>query len=330
MPHIIEDPSLPAPILNALRESIFEYSTDRKKFMSQFEGQYDFEFSVTDLTRPTKQYWLSKRYGDEITIDLVKDNYWSLLGSIAHFILEHYAPAHYLVEERQHCILNVDGHRVLFHGKPDAYDPEIKMLYDYKFTSPYSFLNLKWEYEFQLNANKYLFDTRGIKTDRIANVYMFRELNAQHQRTIPNYPTKFIEVKEFEPWERSVTENKIKELILEKINASQLKRKELPDCSDEERWMRDSRWVAYKRKKATKKEPYPDFSSKAFLWADTEQELNQQLEVVNEEVKKEYRPGEAKRCDSYCAVAPWCHQRQQELKLIEEQKKNRIEVTTDD
>lgn len=318
MPHFIYDPDLPTPLINALKESVFEYSKARKKFLSRFEGQYDVEFSVTDLTTPPKLLWLKRRHRKEIVINLVEDNYLALLGTSIHSILEKYAPKECIVEDRQHSIFNIEGVRVLFHGQPDVYDPHICLLDDYKHTSPKAVMYDKWEYEFQLNANKYLFEGRGMKVSRIRNIYLLRDLDRREQERNPHYPTSYIIKKEFEPWNRSVTEAKIKELIAQRINARELKRKELPDCTEEERWMRGAKYTIEKRVKAKSGE-VGEWRKTAFKVFDTEEECKTFLRFnpQDEETKIEYRPGTALRCEKYCPVVQWCHQRQSELKLLE-------------
>jgi hypothetical protein len=100
MPHFIIDEDLPESLERALKASVFEYSADRKEFLARFEGQYDEEFSVTDLPQAPKQLWLRRKFRDDIVIDLVKDNYFALLGTIVHAILEKYAPPDSIVEGR--------------------------------------------------------------------------------------------------------------------------------------------------------------------------------------------------------------------------------------
>jgi hypothetical protein len=319
-------PGLPAPLEAALKGAQYEYSKDRKEFLDGLKGQYDVEFSVTDLTRPVKQVWLGRKFSDDLVIDLVKDNFYSLLGSVTHWILQRYAPPHCVVESREYVILNIQGLRVLIHGQNDLYDPYTFTLDDYKVTSGWSWLYEKSEYEFQLNANKYIRDTRhpGQSIKNIRNIYLFRHLDKAAQERNPEYPTSNIQIKVFKPWERSVTEAKIRELAIKKLAHMKTKWQSLPDCTDEERWIRDSRWSVYFRKKQAKKGEIPDFSSKTSHHFDSAEGAAEFIASATEETKLVKRTGEPKRCMEFCAVAPFCKQFQDELKSKQQENEQSI------
>lgn len=317
MPHIKVMPGLPKPIERALRGAVFEYSVARKKFLERFAGKFDHEFSVTDLMQAPKQLWLRRQFREDIVIDLVRDNYFSLLGSVVHHILEKYAPPSCIVEERQHTLMEVDGYKILLHGQPDLYDPDGEQLDDYKFVSAFAVLYEKAEYEFQLNVGKYLFETRGIPVKGLRNIYLFRHLDKIAQMRNPDYPRENIFIKVHQPWTRSVTESKIRSLISNLVKYSKFPWKQLPDCTDAERWIRESSWAVMKRKKGTKKQPIQDWGKLAFARFDTEKEARDFIGNSNEveEMKIEKRIGEPKKCMEYCPVVPWCQQRQAELNL---------------
>jgi hypothetical protein len=320
MPQFIVHPDCPAPLEQALRSAVFEYSMERKKFLKRFEGQYDEEFSITDLPLAPKQLWLKRKWWDDIRIDLVRDNYSSLLGQIVHFILEHHAPPNCVVEERQHTFITVAGVRVLFHGKPDLYDPKDKRIDDYKFCSAISMLYEKWEYEFQLNAGAWLFQNRGLDVSKLKNIFLFKELNAAAADKIPNYPQENIAVRKFTPWPRSVTEGKIKQLIARQLQYKHTHWKKLPDCTDAERWLRDSNWGVFKRVKPKRHQRIGDWSKLAAKRFSTEKEAQEYADLhtsmgIDTEIKK--KVGTPKKCDKYCPVVGWCAQRQNELKLKE-------------
>lgn len=321
MPHFQVMEGLPKPLERALRSSVFEYSRARREFLEPLKGQYDVEFSVTDLYKSPKQLWLTRKFRDDIVINLVKDNFLSLLGNIVHYILEHHAPPHCIVEERQYVILNVGGVRVLFHGCPDLYDPETQSLDDYKFTSGYAVLYEKAEYEFQLNANAFLLESRGLEVRRIRNVYMFRYLDPIAQQRNPEYPKENVYLKHFKQWDRSVTEAKIRERIALHLKYRATMWKKLPDCSDEDRWIRNTTFAVYKRKNGTKKAPIQDWSSKSIARCETQEEaedfIKRNKDDIPQEMKWIKKPGEPKRCQEFCPVAGWCDQYQNELKQNE-------------
>lgn len=310
---------LPAPIERALRSSVFEYSVARKKFLKQFEGQYDEEFSVTDLMQAPKQLWLKRKFREDIVIDLVRDNYHSLLGSVVHSILEKYAPPEWIIEERQHTILNVDGKRILIHGQPDCFDPSTGKLIDYKFTSGYAVLYDKKEYEFQLNANAWLFENRGFNVTGIENIYLFRHLDKQAIARNPEYPKENIRIKGFKLQGHKKTEQQIIGLVRNLMKHKGTPWKKLPDCTDEERWIRDSSFAVIKRKKGTKKQPKQDWSKTATASFDTQSQAIRFIaqSEIEEEMKVVKRSGNPRKCEEFCPVVAWCGQRQAELKAKE-------------
>jgi len=321
MPQFLIQEGCPLPLERALRNAVFEYSARRKKFLERFKGLYDEEFSITDLYQGPRQIWMKRKWWDDIQINLIRDNYYSLLGNVVHSILEQYAPASYIVEERQHTILNVDGVRVLFHGQPDAYDPETLTLYDYKFVSAYAIMYDKKEYEFQLNAGAYLFANRGIRVAQLINIYMFRHLDPIAMLRTPGYPQENIQPKQIPLWDRATTEKKIKELISKILVHKETHWKKLPECTDDERWLRDTKYAVIKRNKAKSHQRLGDWPKNNASIARFETMLEAKGFIQNttekEEMKIEKRLGEPKKCDQYCPVVTFCSQRQNELKSKE-------------
>lgn len=312
-------PGLPAPIERALRAAVYEYSAERRKFLKRFEGQYDEEFSVTDLMQAPKQLWLKRKFRDDLVIDLVKDNYHSLLGSVVHAILEKYAPPHAIVEERQHTIINVNGVRVLIHGQPDYFDPQTGDLIDYKFTGGYAILYDKSEYEFQLNVNSWLFRNRGLKPKSIRNIYLFRYLDPQAQRKNPDYPRDNIMPKGFVPWSHTKTEKKVHFYAARLLAHKDTPWKKLPDCTPDERWQRGNSFAVMKRKVGTKKNPIQDWGQNAVASFETKAEAVKHVAETEyeQEVKIVARLSNPRKCEDFCPVVAWCGQRQAELKSKE-------------
>lgn len=297
---IIKCPSwIPDPLKRALLNSVGEYSEVRQRFLSQFT--YDEEVSVTDLTRPIQQFWLYRLHKDKFVIDVLKDNWHSLQGSIVHFILENYALPTDLVEERQHTLMKVDDLNVLFHGCPDHYDPATKTLTDYKYTSAKSILyGTKEEYEFQLNANKYLLETRGFPVETIQNLYLFRDWNKRDKEQFEGYPEEYAKIISYEPWSRRKTENEIMEKI---SNLFSYRKKVLPECSSEERWNRTAKYQVFKRNKGNK-----EMGKRCWKSAPTLDQATALAATAEEETRIDFFPGTDTRCEDYCHANRFCKQ----------------------
>jgi len=72
----------------------------------------------------------------------------------------------------------------------------------------------------------------------------------------------------------------------------------LPECSDEERWLRNSKWAVVK-----------SGSKKAARVYDTKEDADDDLKARKDGYAVEHRPGKPVRCDgNYCGVAEWCDQ----------------------
>jgi hypothetical protein len=313
---IYDSENLPEPLVRALKRAVFDYSIARRKFLDQFTGQYDEEFSATDLSQSIKQLWLKRKFRKDIVVDLVRDNYHALLGSVIHHILEHHAPPRCIVEERLHTFLTINGVRVLLHAQPDLYDPDKLILDDWKFTSATAILYEKEEYRLQLNIGKYPSEGMGREVKRIRNIYLFRYLDQRLMQQNPDYPRENVYIKEHTPWTRQETESRIKAEISRLLKHRKTKWKELPDCTDDERWIRNTTYAIIKRVKGTKKAPIGHWGKNAYAVADTEKELIQLLKnnPVEEETKIVKRAGMPRKCMDYCPVSGWCHQYQSELK----------------
>lgn len=314
---IIEPKGLPAPIIAALKASIGEYAELRKNFLSKFH--YDEEFSVTDLTRPVRQFWLYRRHRENFVIDLVKDNWKAFQGTIVHFILENYADPDDMVEERQYVFLSSkEGKKILFHGCPDHYSPKTKHLTDYKYTSARGMLyGPKEEYIFQLNANKYLLDSRGYAVDSISNTLLFRDWSKKDQREYAEkYPDVEIVDVPYKPWDRQLTENKILERIELLLKHKDTEDDKLPGCTADERWNRTARYMVHKKLKRSRSSPCSSSSSaqetewgkRAWKSADTEEEAYAIAATATEETRIEFNQGTNVRCEDWCHANRFCGQ----------------------
>jgi hypothetical protein len=301
------------PLKLALLNSVEEYSEVRRRYLSQFE--YDEEFSVTDLTRPVRQFWLYKRHKQDFVIDLLKDNWHSLMGSIIHFILENYAPKDHLVEERQHCFFNINGKKILFHGCPDLYAIKKKALKDWKFTSAKSMCYEKNDaYEFQLQSNAFLLEGRGYPVEHIENIFCFRDRNKRDAEQYEGYPEENAQRLSYPLWPREKTES---EIISRIENLLQYKEaQELPECTEEERWNRTAKWKIKKKKKGNK-----EWMKKAWKTADTEEEARMIAATADADTEIYYSPGTDVRCEDWCHANRFCSQFHRLCRMREEQKK---------
>lgn len=312
MPHLVWADWLPAPLVNALRSSVTTYSKKKADFLAKFEGQYDEQFSVTEINQAPKVVWLKRQFSEVMTIDILEDNWFSLIGSLFHKMLEENAPSDCLVEDRQCSLMSIDGIKVLFHGEPDLYSPSDQLLTDYKFVSASALMYSQQNYIDQLQANAWLLRARGVIVKRIANAYCMRYIDRREQENNPDYPQTNVVMKEYPLLPAKETHEVIVGKLRRILNERKTPWRKLPDCTPEERWEHGS-WGVYVTLKDKKR--LGEWSSKAKGRFQSEKDAKVFASELNEEHKIEYKAGNPTLC-RYCNVVQWCGQRQAELKII--------------
>jgi PD-(D/E)XK nuclease superfamily len=266
-----------------------------REFYSKGASQY----SVTELLSPPRIRRLREQY-DEKMVEDVSDGLWSLLGSALHVVMERSITEGYISEER--LFANVD--EVTISGQIDVQKetPEGLVIIDYKMTSAWSVMVNKPEWEQQLNVYKWLVET--VKKRKVVGLQIcafIRDFSNHDARE--NYPKAPIHMVDIPMWDAVKTESYVRERLEEHRNAKMFADfgEELPLCSDEERWMRET---VYAVKRDGRKTAIKLFKS---------------IEEANELAEKEKgyvetRKGEFVRCTgNYCGVAQWCSQYQGEI-----------------
>lgn len=277
--------NLPEPLVQAVMND--KYSPGRSDYTtSQLAGT------------PARQWALKRKHKDEITED-VSDRIYSLSGQSKHVVLERAAEFceqfQYLAEERfyiERCGKTVGG-------QIDLYDKKHGILYDWKETSVYvSYLSLKDEWVRQGNINRLLLEENGYVVNEIINIALYRDWKKSLVGSTEQYPPHQVAKFEIPLWHVDETE----QFIAERISEFESAKKILPLCSDEERWKSPDVYALYS---LTKK---GELSKKATKLFDTENEAQQHMEIFNILGDIVFRPGQNRRCDSYCMVSQFCEQ----------------------
>ena len=97
------------------------------------------EISATTLIKGVKEYLLTERHWDDITVD-VKDQIWALWGTTAHKLLEKEYEGTFTEEKFEQKVGNYT-----VTGRVDCYDMENEILYDYKTTSAWKVVYKNFE-----------------------------------------------------------------------------------------------------------------------------------------------------------------------------------------
>jgi hypothetical protein len=285
---------LPAAIVEAVKNDPYTRGTKRA------------DISATQLISPPRKIELERRFRDQLEED-ASDRIWALLGQSVHTILERAEPSE-LVERR----LYADFGGWTVSGQFDRLHVRAGVLQDYKVTSVYSGMQgAKAEWVAQLNVLAELCEQNGYVIERAEVVAIYRDWSKREaaQRAEAgktDYPPAQVAIIELPLWPSPMRT----EFIERRVAAHRTARESgsLPECTKDERWIRDEKWAVMKdgNEKATR------VFSNAF-----DAEVFAKGKGASFFVK--HRPGEATRCLSYCAAAPYCGQWQKERpRTIEE------------
>ena len=259
------------------------------------------DFSVTEIISPPRIQRLRKKHFEEIEQD-VSDMLWSLLGSALHVVAERGQTENHITEERLY--VDVDG--VILSGAIDLQkttDAGI-VITDYKFTSAWAIRQDKFDWEAQQNIYAWL--VSKAKNEKVVGVQicaLIRDWSRREAAVKADYPPAPIQVLELPLWPLEKTEAYIRERLEAHRNAKVADDwgDELPECSEEERWIRTTQYAVKREGRKT-----------AIRVLDSEEEAKELAE--KEKGFVEIRKGEAIRCtNNFCGVNQWCNQYQSSL-----------------
>lgn len=252
----------------------------------------DANISVSQLIGPARKRALEIRHANELTED-VADRIWSLMGQIAHGILER-ADHEAWTEER----LYITRHGWRISGQFDRVLLENDgLLQDYKVTSTYSVKDGKPKDEWIAQANLYALMLRehGYRVERAQVVAVLRDWQKSKAKHDAGYPQAPCVVVDIPMW--TAPEGEM--YIVERLQAHGGAQHALPQCTPQERWERPAVWALRK-----------ETNKKATSLHDTEEEAEtaKAAHKDGDKMLVEHRKGESIRCQDYCGAAPLCDQ----------------------
>ena len=274
----------------------------RKEYYSKGKADY----SVTEIMSPPRIQRLKRKHWDDMEQD-VTDMLWSMLGSALHVVAERSEVVDHLNEER--LFMEVDG--VTLSGSIDL-QQHVKggvALKDYKFTSVWAVMNDKPEWEQQLNVYAWMVHKiKGVSIKGLQICAILRDWSTRKAQTESGYPQAQIQMVDIPVWSFDKTEKYVHERIeLHKESKVQADwDEELPECTDEERWMRTTTYAVKKEGRKSAVRVFDSEEDAVKLIAESEDKKKLSVEV---------RKGEPVRCTgNYCGVNKWCSQYQSYLK----------------
>lgn len=267
------------------------------------------DYSVTEIISPPRIQRLRQKHWAEMEQD-VSDMTWSLMGTMAHNLLENKTPDGMTAEQRLY--VEVDG--VILSGAMDLQEDDggdVKIT-DYKFTSAWALREDKVEWIWQQNIYAWMVQKlTGKKVSSINICAFIRDWSRREASFKPEYPQASAQMVPIALLSTIEVEAYIKERIelhrLAKVSADF--DEELPLCSEDERWVRETKFAVLKEggKRA--------ISGGIF---DTEAEA-QALVAATPKTFIQVRKGEAIRCvNNFCGVSKWCSQFQKEQADVSE------------
>jgi len=265
--------NLPRTVLQALSNSMAEY----KKLG---------DISVTQLIDSPQIFRLKRQHPEA-----VKDDYAYRLkawvGTLVHNSLKAAEHNTIMSEGRLKAEFDVNGQTIVLSGEADYYDPEYRVLRDYK-TASVKVKDLKdSHYEKQLNIYAYLFEQNGMPVDKLEIVYIYTDWSVKEAQSNDGYttPTRTVEVP---LWSK---ESQIA-YIRDRLNLAFS-----PDakCSEDEMWSRPTTYAVIKEN-----------GKRALSVHNT---MGEAMANKKPGYNVETRKGENIRCEYYCPVSSVCKQK---------------------
>jgi hypothetical protein len=261
------------------------------------------DYSVTEIMSPPRIQRLRRKHWDKMEQD-VTDTLWSMLGSALHVVAERSQVQDHLNEER----IYVEIDDIVLSGSIDL-QQQVKggiALKDYKFTSVWAVMNDKPEWEQQLNVYAWMVHkVKGVSIKGLQICAILRDWSSRKAQTEQFYPPAQIEMVDIPMWSFEQTEAYVRARVELHKESKVLADwdEELPECTDEERWMRSTVYAVKKEGRKTAVKLFHNLNDASHMAG---QNANHFVEV---------RKGEPVRCTgNYCGVNQWCSQYQSYLK----------------
>jgi len=220
-------------------------------------------------------------------------------GSAVHEIMQKATSNSYVPEER--LSYTVDG--TLISGAIDLQfigpEDDAVQIFDHKTTAAYGVTQgIKPEWERQINVYAYLIrQAKGLKVRSASVIAWIRDWRQSDADVREGYPPAPIHEMPVHLWAEDEQDRYVEGRVRIHNNAEvQADFDDLPRCTDEERWAQPTKWAVHKSK-----------NKRALKLFDVEVDA-QTFAGESEDRNIQVRPGRYVRCESWCAVAPFCDQ----------------------
>ena len=186
-----------------------------------------------------------------------------------------------------------------FSGKIDArqeMNDGTSRIIDWKTRKAFGVMNNAEHDEQQTNVYAFLLRENGIRVSGLQIINLIKDWSAREAERREDYPDSEVFVQDIPLWSADKAEAFVRERILLHQRARE---GELPECTDEERWLRDEKFAVTKEGRKS-----------AVRLFDTEEEATTFIAALKDPKKHsiQHRPGTNVRCESFCDVADFCLQ----------------------
>lgn len=265
---ILNPRQLPESIVNAATQEERTFRPDR--------------IGVTTLIGPAYIRKLMREHDPKIEVE-VEDRAGIIIGIALASFLEGHAPSSSIAEKK--ISIEIDGMTIT--GIPDIHEAD--KLYDYKYTSVWSYIYGKKEWIQQLNVYAYMLGLNGIPVNEVAIIAFFGDWKWRESLRNPDYPQKRIVQMPIVLWPVEDQHS----YIMERLDAH---KKESP-CTPEERWRKEDTYAVMKEGRKTAMRVLSSFEE-ASQWCESNK-TGKGISIVK-------REGEDTRCLQYCPVSKYC------------------------
>ena len=262
--------------------------------------------SATGLIKSPREAQLSKRHDDKVVVD-ASSLIYRMMGTMGHSVIELGGGGEAgLLEEL--LFLEVDGIKVK--GQPDYLTVKEKTLIDWKFSSAWSYIYGKPEWEQQLNIYRIMAENNlDIEIDKLEVWLIIRDWQRGKAKSDPDYPKIPFARMVQKVWSHKKAWNYIESRVKLHKAAAEIPDDELPECTHRERWATDDTWAVMKNKNKR--------ATRVLNSLESAENVMSFLQKKNPKFKYriERRKGYWRKCiDGYCVAGPWCNQLQDHLK----------------
>ena len=280
--------NLPSPVVEMVKKTHQSYNP----------GVEIFDYSATQLISPPYQLIQKEKYKNNIIYD-IDDLLWQVDGTSLHRMLEtaYAGRENEMIFTERRLVAGLDG--VLIGGGCDLYIGG--HIYDLKKTSVWSWIYQSSydDWRMQLNLYAWLFRKNGFNVEKLSIIAWLRDWQRSKAMYDKNYPQKSVMQLDIDLMSEDFIEDWLRErfgMIDDVYNGT------ITECTPSERWETPTIYAV--KKNGVKK---------SLKLCDSEEEATEYIANQDnpEKLYIEKRPGQRKRCESYCEIAGYCPAYQQ-------------------